>query len=157
MSHAACPSARSLHSLGLLPLAAGLPPWLTPYTESILLPSTAGLLLLPILVSFSRCRHPMFACVLVHPRVFAPLYQGDKTQAALSVRCVILHGMQVQGLILRGVFLLRNREIEWFYQQGADIIFPDGEALCLLQYFNTAELQSCITMVLWCFSTTVLL
>jgi len=29
------------------------------------------------------------------------------------------------GLILRGIFLCRPKEIEWFYQQGAHRIFPD--------------------------------
>lgn len=29
------------------------------------------------------------------------------------------------GLILRGVFTLRRRELEWFYQKGADMLFPD--------------------------------
>ena len=28
-------------------------------------------------------------------------------------------------LVLRGIFLLRKWEIDWFYQQGADAIFPD--------------------------------
>lgn len=31
----------------------------------------------------------------------------------------------VLGLILRGIFLCRPREISWFYQQGAGRIFPD--------------------------------
>ncbi len=31
----------------------------------------------------------------------------------------------VKGLILRGVFLLRPKEINWFYQEGASNIFPD--------------------------------
>ncbi|TVY84974.1 Proline iminopeptidase [Lachnellula suecica] len=29
------------------------------------------------------------------------------------------------GLILRGIFTLRKEELEWFYQKGADNIFPD--------------------------------
>ena len=32
------------------------------------------------------------------------------------------------GLILRGVFLCRREEIEWFYQRGASQIFPDAWA-----------------------------
>jgi proline iminopeptidase len=35
------------------------------------------------------------------------------------------HPERVQGLILRGIFLCRLHEIEWFYQQGASRIFPD--------------------------------
>jgi proline iminopeptidase len=28
-------------------------------------------------------------------------------------------------LILRGIFTLRREELEWFYQKGADMLFPD--------------------------------
>ncbi len=31
----------------------------------------------------------------------------------------------VRGLILRGIFLCRNEEIAWFYQRGANHVFPD--------------------------------
>jgi proline iminopeptidase len=31
----------------------------------------------------------------------------------------------VHGLILRGIFLCRPQEIEWFYQAGASRLFPD--------------------------------
>ncbi|KAJ8452907.1 hypothetical protein Cgig2_014670 [Carnegiea gigantea] len=33
---------------------------------------------------------------------------------------------QVTGLVLRGIFLLRKKEIDWFYEGGAAAIFPDG-------------------------------
>lgn len=29
------------------------------------------------------------------------------------------------GLILRGIFTLRREELLWFYQKGADMLFPD--------------------------------
>ena len=32
---------------------------------------------------------------------------------------------RVSGLILRGIFLCRNEDIHWFYQDGASHIFPD--------------------------------
>lgn len=32
---------------------------------------------------------------------------------------------RVLGLVLRGIFLCRPREIHWFYQEGASRIFPD--------------------------------
>ncbi len=32
---------------------------------------------------------------------------------------------RVRGLILRGIFLCRNRDIHWFYQDGASSILPD--------------------------------
>jgi proline iminopeptidase len=31
----------------------------------------------------------------------------------------------VRGLILRGIFLCRDQDIQWFYQQGANHVFPD--------------------------------
>lgn len=31
-------------------------------------------------------------------------------------------------MILRGIFLLREKEIRWFYQEGASFIFPDAWA-----------------------------
>ncbi|PIO48953.1 MAG: prolyl aminopeptidase [[Chlorobium] sp. 445] len=30
------------------------------------------------------------------------------------------------GLILRGIFLLRQKEVHWFYQEGANYFFPDA-------------------------------
>ncbi len=33
---------------------------------------------------------------------------------------------RVEALILRGVFLLTSREVRWFYQDGASMIFPDA-------------------------------
>ncbi len=32
---------------------------------------------------------------------------------------------RVTGLVLRGIFLLRKSELDWFYQQGASAMFPD--------------------------------
>jgi len=32
---------------------------------------------------------------------------------------------QVTELVLRGIFLCRRKEIDWFYQEGASWIFPD--------------------------------
>ena len=32
---------------------------------------------------------------------------------------------RVSGMILRGIFLCRKHELQWFYQEGADKIFPD--------------------------------
>lgn len=33
---------------------------------------------------------------------------------------------KVTGLVLRGIFLLRKKEIDWFYEGGAAAIYPDG-------------------------------
>lgn len=36
------------------------------------------------------------------------------------------HPDRCRGLILRGIFTLRRREIQWFYQSGASYLFPDA-------------------------------
>ena len=41
-----------------------------------------------------------------------------------SISC---SGSKVTGLVIRGIFLLRKKEIDWFYQGGAAAIYPDGE------------------------------
>jgi proline iminopeptidase len=33
---------------------------------------------------------------------------------------------RVTELVLRGIFMLRKREIDWFYQEGASRVFPDA-------------------------------
>src|SRR5215471_14690850 len=33
---------------------------------------------------------------------------------------------RVTELVLRGIFLLRKQEIDWFYQRGASALFPDA-------------------------------
>lgn len=38
------------------------------------------------------------------------------------------------GLILRGIFTMRREELDWFFQKGADMLFPD--------YFE--QLKACI-------------
>ncbi|KAK1293184.1 Proline iminopeptidase [Acorus calamus] len=35
-------------------------------------------------------------------------------------------GKHVTGLVLRGIFLLRKKELDWFYEGGAAAIFPDA-------------------------------
>jgi proline iminopeptidase len=32
----------------------------------------------------------------------------------------------VTELVLRGIFLLRKQEIDWFYQRGASVLYPDA-------------------------------
>jgi len=36
------------------------------------------------------------------------------------------HSDRVRGIILRGIFLVRPKEIAWFYQEGASFLFPDA-------------------------------
>lgn len=50
---------------------------------------------------------------------------GGSWGSTLSLVYAETHPERVLGLILRGIFLCRPREITWFYQEGANRIFPD--------------------------------
>ncbi|HEY1880440.1 MAG TPA: prolyl aminopeptidase [Caulobacteraceae bacterium] len=51
---------------------------------------------------------------------------GGSWGSTLALAYAIRHPERVQALILRGVFLLTRRELDWFYQQGASMMFPDA-------------------------------
>ncbi len=50
---------------------------------------------------------------------------GGSWGSTLALSYAIKHTKQCKGLILRGIFLLRKIEIDWFYQQGCSYIYPD--------------------------------
>ncbi len=50
---------------------------------------------------------------------------GGSWGSTLSLVYAETHPDRVMGLIVRGIFLTRKKEISWFYQQGADRIYPD--------------------------------
>ena len=50
---------------------------------------------------------------------------GGSWGSTLGLTYAIEHPEAVKGLILRGIFLCRPKEIQWFYQSGASHIFPD--------------------------------
>lgn len=51
---------------------------------------------------------------------------GGSWGSTLALAYAEAHPVRVTELILRGIFLLRRRELEWFYQGGASILFPDA-------------------------------
>ena len=53
---------------------------------------------------------------------------GGSWGSTLALAYAIKNPSLVQGLILRGIFLLREKEIQWFYQEGASFIFPEAWA-----------------------------
>jgi len=56
---------------------------------------------------------------------------GGSWGSTLALAYAILHPDRVENLVLRGVFLLTERELKWFYQDGASMIFPDAwERFC---------------------------
>ncbi|MDP3660129.1 prolyl aminopeptidase [Phenylobacterium sp.] len=56
---------------------------------------------------------------------------GGSWGSTLALAYAIKHPERVESLILRGVFLLTERELRWFYQEGASMLFPDAwESFC---------------------------
>ena len=50
---------------------------------------------------------------------------GGSWGSTLSLAYAQAHPKRVTELVLRGIFMLRDWEIHWFYQHGASAIFPD--------------------------------
>jgi proline iminopeptidase len=50
---------------------------------------------------------------------------GGSWGSTLALAYAQTHPDRVSELILRGIFMLRQWELHWFYQQGADALFPD--------------------------------
>lgn len=50
---------------------------------------------------------------------------GGSWGSTLSLAYSQTHPSRCLGLILRGIFMLRQEELHWFYQEGASYIFPD--------------------------------
>lgn len=51
---------------------------------------------------------------------------GGSWGSTLALAYAQAHPERVRQLVLRGIFLLRRREIEWFYQEGASWLYPDA-------------------------------
>lgn len=51
---------------------------------------------------------------------------GGSWGSTLALSYAIKHPERVSGLVLRGIFLLTDRELRWFYQEGASMLFPDA-------------------------------
>ena len=51
---------------------------------------------------------------------------GGSWGSTLSLAYSQTHPDRCLGLILRGIFMLRQKELKWFYQEGASNIFPEA-------------------------------
>ena len=51
---------------------------------------------------------------------------GGSWGSTLALSYAIKHPNKCEALILRGIFLLRQKEINWFYQTGCSFIYPDA-------------------------------
>lgn len=50
---------------------------------------------------------------------------GGSWGSTLGLLYAQTHPSKVSGLILRGIFLARDKDVQWFYQQGTSQLFPD--------------------------------
>ncbi len=50
---------------------------------------------------------------------------GGSWGSTLALSYAQTHPTRVSALVLRGIFMLRRMELEWFYQSGASFLFPD--------------------------------
>lgn len=50
---------------------------------------------------------------------------GGSWGSTLALAYAQTHPEHVTELVLRGIFMLRKKEIDWFYQHGASELFPD--------------------------------
>ncbi|KAI9135436.1 prolyl aminopeptidase [Acaryochloris sp. CCMEE 5410] len=51
---------------------------------------------------------------------------GGSWGSTLALAYSQTHPEACKGLILRGIFMLRRQELQWFYQEGTSNIFPDA-------------------------------
>ena len=51
---------------------------------------------------------------------------GGSWGSALALSYAIKHPKRCENLILRGIFMLREKELNWFYQEGCSFIYPDA-------------------------------
>jgi proline iminopeptidase len=50
---------------------------------------------------------------------------GGSWGSTLGLAYAQTHPSRVSELVLRGIFLLRRKEIDWFYQRGTNMLFPE--------------------------------
>ncbi len=63
--------------------------------------------------------------IRVHLDIEQWLLFGGSWGSTLSLVYAEMHPERVLGLILRGIFMCRPHEIQWFYQEGASRLFPE--------------------------------
>ncbi|MBX3692253.1 prolyl aminopeptidase [Dokdonella sp.] len=51
---------------------------------------------------------------------------GGSWGSTLALAYAERHPQRVSELVLRGIFMLRRWELEWFYQRGCDALYPDA-------------------------------
>ncbi len=64
-------------------------------------------------------------CLREHLSIERWVVFGGSWGSTLGLAYAQAHPERVLGLILRGIFLCRRRDIDWFYREGASALFPD--------------------------------
>uniref|UniRef100_A0A0D9WIL6 AB hydrolase-1 domain-containing protein n=1 Tax=Leersia perrieri TaxID=77586 RepID=A0A0D9WIL6_9ORYZ len=64
---------------------------------------------------------PEFFRIVLFDQVF-----GGSWGSTLALAYSQSHPDKVTGIVLRGIFLIRKKELDWFYEGGAAAIFPDA-------------------------------
>ena len=60
-----------------------------------------------------------------HLGIYRWVVFGGSWGSTLSLAYAETHPDRVRAMVLRGIFLCRKKEIDWFYQEGASSVFPD--------------------------------
>ena len=63
--------------------------------------------------------------ILLHLNIKEVVIYGGSWGSTLALLFSEKYPQSVKALVLRGIFLCRKSDIKWFYQKGADSIFPD--------------------------------
>ena len=63
--------------------------------------------------------------ILIHLNIKEVVIYGGSWGSTLALLFSQKYPQSVKALVLRGIFLCRKSDIKWFYQKGADSIFPD--------------------------------
>ena len=61
-----------------------------------------------------------------HLEIYSWQLFGGSWGSTLALAYAQSHPSQVSEMVLRGIFTLRASELQWFYQHGASILFPDA-------------------------------
>lgn len=61
-----------------------------------------------------------------HLNINSWVVSGGSWGSTLALAYSQTHPEYCQALILRGIFMLRYKELEWFYQEGAGYFFPEA-------------------------------
>ncbi len=74
---------------------------------------------------------------------------GGSWGSTLALAYAQNHPEAVSEMILRGIFLLRQKELKWFYQEGASRIYPEawGEFIEIIKKENRDDLMDAYRVI----------